>query len=394
MGSIAIKVKKQAEKAILQGHPWVFETSITKESKPGKTGDVAIIFDSRRNQVMAIGLYDASSQIRIRVLHVGGPAKLDFQFFQAKFSEAKSRRMTLLQTDTTAYRLIYGENDGLSGLIIDVYNDVAVVKIYSGIWYDYLDTIIKILSKDQGVNTVVLRLNRLLQQEEGPYQNGDIIYGSLDNEEVVFKEHGLSFKANVIKGHKTGYFLDHRHNRLKVRYLSKGKDVLDVFSYAGGFSVNAIAGGAKRVVSLDISAQALEIAKANVALNFDKVKHSIMASDAFEGMAKLMEEKKLFDLIIVDPPSFAKSEGQIAGAIRSYKKLIRAAVPLLRPSGTLLMASCSSRISAEDYFLLVKEELKVMGKKYEVIHTSTHGADHPEGIPELTYLKSIYLVVD
>lgn len=394
MGTLAIKIKKQAEKAILQGHPWVFESSIVKISKEGKTGDVAIIFDSRRNQVMAIGLYDANSPIRIRILHVGGPAKLDSSYFKSIFDTAKSRRHTLLSTDTSAYRLIYGENDGLSGLIIDIYNDTAVVKLYSGVWYSHLGTLIDLLVQDHKVNTVVLRLNRLLQTQDSVYKDGDTIYGELQDEEVTFKEHGLFFKANLIKGHKTGYFLDHRHNRLKVRHLSKHKEVLDIFSYAGGFSVNAIAGGAKKVISLDISAQALEIARANVALNFKKAHHVIMVADAFDGMKQLSNENKKFDLIIVDPPSFAKSESQITGAIRSYKKLIRAAVPLLRQKGILLMASCSSRIQAEDYFLLVKEELVLMKKKFVVHQTSTHDADHPEGIPELSYLKSIYLEIE
>jgi 23S rRNA (cytosine1962-C5)-methyltransferase len=179
-----------------------------------------------------------------------------------------------------------------------------------------------------------------------------------------------------------------------VRSLAKDKDVLDIFSYAGGFSVNALAGGAKSVISLDISRQALGIAEANVALNFEDKNHSIMAVDAFEGMNSLADARKVFDLIIVDPPSFAKSEDQIPRAIKSYKRLVKTVLPLIARDGILLMASCSSRINKDDFFELVKEEVERSGRKFSVLETATHDIDHPEGIKELSYLKSIYLKMD
>lgn len=343
---------------------------------------------------MAIGLLDPESMIRIRILHVGTAVKIDKDFFAKKLSLAYEKRSSLLKTETSAYRLCYGENDGLPGLIIDIYNDVAVVKVYSTAWLPYLDHFKEILVEVYEIKSIVLRLSRNLQNKSISFQDGQVIFGALENEEVIFFEHGLKFKANLIKGHKTGYFLDHRNNRLKIRGLAKDKRVLDIFSYAGGFSINAIAGGARSVTSLDISAQALEIASANVALNFTDAQHTTMAVDAFEGIKELTARKKKFDLVIVDPPSFAKSEDQVDKALKSYKRLVRTVVPILAKDGLLLMASCSSRVNKETFFDLVKEELTHAGRTFRVLETTTHDVDHPEGIRELSYLKSIYLQLD
>lgn len=394
MNKIAFKVKKASEKAILQGHPWVYESSIEKQNKEGEVGDIAIIFNQRKNQFMAIGLYDPDSVIRIKILHKGKGTSIDKAFFESKIATAKQIRQGLLKTDTNAYRLLYGENDGMPGLIIDIYGNHAVVKLYSGIWFPYLDILKEILLEQFDIEVIVLRLNRLLQSSKPLIADGTVIYGVLENEEVVFKEHGLSFKANLVKGHKTGYFLDHRHNRLNVRKLSQGKKVLDIFSFAGGFSVNALAGGSTQVISLDISKQALAIAEQNVELNFEKANHKILAADAFEGLKTLAQNGNKFGLIIVDPPSFAKSADQIEGAKKSYKRLVRSVVPLIEKGGILLMASCSSRINKDEFFELVLGEIKLLNKKVTILEYSTHDSDHPEGIKELSYLKAIYLKLE
>ncbi len=394
MNKIAFKVKKAAEKSIKQGHPWVYEASIVKQSKEGKAGDIAVIFDQRRNRLLAIGLYDPSSIIRIRILKVGAPAEIDRAFFRDRLEEALSKRKSLLATATTAFRLVYGENDALPGLIIDIYNKNAVIKLYSEVWYNFLADLSEIITELLAIETIVLRLNRLLQKKALSYGDGDILLGKLADEEIVFTEHGLLFCANLLKGHKTGYFLDHRHNRLRVRGLSKNKSVLDIFSYAGGFSVNAIAGGATEVISIDISQQALEIAKKNVALNFELASHTIMAIDAFLGIGQLRRQKKKFDLVIVDPPSFAKSEDQVLGAVKTYRRLVKTVHHLISKGGILLMASCSSRIDKETFYSLVTDELARCKRAFRILDSNTHDVDHPEGIRELSYLKSIYLVLE
>lgn len=387
---IAIKLKATAEKAVRQGHPWVFETSITKQSKPGKTGDLAIIFSNKSNKFLGLGLFDVDSPIRIKMLHHGESIVIDDTWLLTKIRKAYQWRLPLLQTDTNSYRLIFGENDGLPALIIDVYDGAAVVKIYSGIWIPWIKVIADIVVEVSHVTAIVLRLSRNLQKAILSYQDGQVIYGILEKEEVIFKEHGVKFSANLIHGHKTGFFLDHRHNRKKVGELSRGKTVLDVFSYAGGFSVHALVGGATEVTSLDISPQALKLAQHNAALNVHLGKHQIIAADAFQALEELYHQRKTFDIVVVDPPSFAKQESEVARAIHSYRKLLRWSIPLVSNKGILVMASCSSRVSNEGFFATVKEALKVSGRRYkELIHTG-HDIDHPIGFPEGTYLKCGY----
>jgi len=341
--------------------------------------------------LMAIGLFDPDSPIRVKLLQFKKAATINANWFRQKIEAAYTKRLPLLATDTNSYRLIYGENDGLPSFIADVYADVLVIKLYSAIWLPYLHQILPILIEKSNCKTAILRTNRLLQKSHPQVKDGQVIYGNLADENVIFREHGLLFSANVIKGHKTGYFLDHRHNRKKIGQLSKEKTVLDIFAYAGGFSVHALAGGAKRVVSLDISAQALQMAKANAALNDLSASHELMPADAFEGMKQLLHQGEKFDIVIVDPPAFAKSEAEIERASKSYARLVDAAIPLVAKHGILLMASCSSRVKADSFFTTVLQRMNASKRKFQVLERSFHDVDHPIGFPEGAYLKSIYL---
>ena len=305
---LAVKLNAKGEQFVVQGHPWVFSNNIVKINDDARTGDLAIIFSKNKNRVIGLGLYDSNSPIRIKMLHSGfEKVEINANFFQKRIQEAFAKRFDLLQTNTNSYRLLFGENDGFPGLIADVYAAVLVVKIYSEIWLPYIETIIPLLQEISQTKTVVVRLSRGLEQSKlHKINNGDVVYGTLENEVVEFIEHHVKFSANVIKGHKTGYFLDHRANRKKVGELSKDKTVLDVFSYAGGFSVHALYNGAKTVTSLDISKQALEIALENGKLNNYIGKHKIIAGDAFEELQKLIDNQVTFDVVVIDPPSFAK----------------------------------------------------------------------------------------
>ena len=225
-------------------------------------------------------------------------------------------------------------------------------------------------------------------------KDGQILDGELANEVVIFKEHGVRFSANVIHGHKTGYFLDHRANRKKVGELSKNKTVLDVFSYAGGFSVHALVGGATEVTSLDISAPALDIAKNNVTLNSFSGKHKVIVGDAFKELNALAAARTTFDLVVIDPPSFAKSAAEVDKALNSYKKLTRLGVQLVNPKGLLVLASCSSRITAELFFDLVEEMLQRSHVQYTILEKTLHDSDHPIGFKEAAYLKCIYIRIE
>lgn len=389
---IAIKLKPATERMVKKGHPWVFDKGIIKQSEKGQAGDLAIIFDTKKNKFLACGLYDPNSPIRIKVLQVHQSATINSEWFKQKIEKAYKIRKPLISRNTNSYRLIYGENDGLPSCIVDVYDTVLVVKLYSAIWFPYLDEILPHLLAVSECKTAVLRLSRSVQslQNNPTYEDGQILAGELDSEEVIFKEHGLLFSANVIKGHKTGYFLDHRHNRRKVGEMVKGKTVLDLFSYAGGFSVHALAKGAKAVTSLDISAQALELAKKNVALNPHKGYHKTMAMDVFDGLNLLIRKKEYFDIVIIDPPSFAKKASEIEKAKESYKRLVKLGSKLVKKGGVLVMASCSSRIIATDFFTLVEETLATQPLKVKIIQKTHHDIDHPINFAEGAYLKCGY----
>ncbi|MDG2052220.1 MAG: class I SAM-dependent rRNA methyltransferase [Flavobacteriaceae bacterium] len=387
---MAVKLTTIGERSVRSGHPWIFTDSIEKINKEGTSGDIAIIFSHTKNKVIGVGLYDPDSPIRIKILHHDGGAKLDIDFFSNKIKKAFAIRVPLLATDTNSYRLIFGENDHFPGLIADVYNKVLVVKLYTAIWFPYLEIILKQLIEVSQSKTVVLRLSRSLQQIKNTYgfSEGQVIFGTLTNEVIPFVEHGVNFLANVIKGHKTGYFLDHRDNRKRVGALSKNKTVLDVFSYAGGFSVHALVNQAKAVTSLDISKQALALAIENGKLNSFRGTHNTLAGDAFEILRELISKRQIFDIVVIDPPSFAKSKVEIEIAKKKYRLLAELGVQLTAMGGMLVLASCSSRIVADSFFQINKEVLDHQSRPYVLQNKTQHDVDHPISFKEGAYLKT------
>lgn len=387
---LAVKLTPNAEKLVKQGHPWVFEKSITTIKKEGNAGDLAILFDNRSDKVFGLGFYDPDSPIRIKILSAV-PATINGAFFKDRIHQAFAKRKPLLKTTTNSYRLLFGENDGFPGLIADVYDTVIVVKIYSGIWFPYLSSILSELVAVTNTQVMVLRLSRNVAKGNSyGFADGQVLHGRLDNEVVRFTEHGVVFSANVIYGHKTGYFLDHRENRRKVGTLARGKRVLDVFSYAGGFSVHALAGGATEVMSLDISAQALEVAVQNGKLNKHKGIHRTMAIDAFVGLQQLIDEQITYDIVVIDPPSFAKSAKEVPTARNSYARLAQLGTRLTKKGGLLILASCSSRIAAQVFFDISEQQITKLGRSFTTVDKTYHDIDHPISFPEGAYLKCGY----
>jgi 23S rRNA (cytosine1962-C5)-methyltransferase len=388
--TLAVKLTNKDERSVKSRHPWLFSDSVEKINKEGNAGDISVIFNRTTNKAMGVGLYDPESPIRIKMLHFGGGAKLNEAYFSDKAERAFKVREELLESNTNSYRLLFGENDGFPGLIADVYATVLVVKIYNAIWFPFIHMIFPKLLEITDCNTLVLRLSRGLQSNAAGLVEGEVLYGDLKNEVVQFIEHGVQFSAHVIKGHKTGYFLDHRENRRRVGMLSKGKTMLDVFSYAGGFSIHALAKGATEVTSLDISAQALEVAKENGALNKHKGKHFTIVGDAFIELERLIREGKQYDVVVIDPPSFAKSKREIVVAKKKYAQLAKLGAQLVAKKGLLVLASCSSRITADEFFQINTETLKEHGTYFEFIEKTFHDTDHPVGFPEGAYLKCGY----
>ncbi len=383
---IAIRVNAAAQRMIRKGHPWVFESSITKITKDAKSGDIAVIFD-KKNKFLAVGLYDPDSPIRIKILECHKPVLINKDWFVKKGKSAFEGRRSLLKNSTNGYRLIHGENDGLPGLIIDIYGSIAVIKLYTLIWTSYLEDLILLINKVVRCDAIVLRLSRNVQKQNIALKDGQILDGELLEEEVVFKENDVLFLVNVIRGHKTGCFLDHRHNRKKLGELAKGKSVLDVFSYTGGFSIHALIGGAKEVVSVDISTQALEMVTKSAALNKVSKNHKTICTDAFMGLKDLIDKNNKFDIVVIDPPSFAKSLKEVPKAINSYRRLTKLAVQLINKEGILILASCSSRVEASLFFDTIEEVLADQTKAFTVMEKTFHDIDHPISFDEGAYLK-------
>jgi len=374
------------------GHPWVYDASITSTSHDGEVGDLAVVFDADRNFV-AIGLWDPMSPIRIRILHRGRPATIDDAFWHDKLDAALGIRRPLAESGTTTgYRCVHGENDGLPGLVIDRYDDTYVVKIYSGAWLAHLDAVVGALDALVHPAAVVLRRSRRVGIGG---EDGTALFGTVPDEPVLFMENGLMLEADVVHGQKTGHFLDQRDNRALVGSMSSGARVLDVFSCTGGFSVHAAAGGATSVTSVDQSTGALATAKHNMALNRDRAEvraceHDSVAGDAFDVMATMARRGRHFDVVVVDPPSFASRASSVPVARRSYGRLTTQALALLEPGGLLVQASCSSRVSADDFVDTVFMAARAAGHHLSVVARTGHPLDHPVGFAEGAYLKALF----
>jgi 23S rRNA (cytosine1962-C5)-methyltransferase len=402
---IALRISSAAERAVRQGHPWVFDHAITEQSHAGRPGDLAVIFDDRR-RFLAVGLYDPTSPIRVRILQSRQPAEIDADWFAARLAAAARLRAPVIELPveraTTGYRLVHGENDGLPGLVIDRYAETLVLKLYTPAWVPHLPEVCAALAQVSPADRVILRLSRsLLKQPEtlSGLITGQILSGQPLEGPVLFQENGLVFEADPVLGQKTGFFLDQRDNRARVERLSANCAVLNVFAYTGGFSVYAARGGAHEVVSVDLSAPALEAAVRNMAYNrqipaVTAAVHETVAEDAFEVLSRMASARRRFDVVILDPPMFAQNQSQTAAALLAYLRLTRLGLGVLRPGGVLVQASCSSRVEAADFFNAIHHAARDANRHLEEIERTGHPLDHPIGFKEGAYLKCLFATVE
>jgi 23S rRNA (cytosine1962-C5)-methyltransferase len=391
------RVTAAAESIVRRGHPWVFADSVRELNRPGCAGELAVIYD-RQDKFLAIGLFDPDSPIRVRVLHAGRPANIDEHWWRARLDQALVKRKGILDGNTNACRLIHGESDGWPGLVLDRYDNVLVLKLYTVAWRPHMTLLLSLLTNALSPQRLVLRLSRNVQAmfATDGYSDGQTVIGSTPTEPVVFLESGLRFQADVVSGQKTGFFLDQRENRRAVETLAAGRTVLNAFSFSGGFSLYAARGGARSVTDLDISAHALASARQNFELNqsepaIARCRHETIQANAFDWLQE--NHDRTFDVIILDPPSLAKREAERAGAIRAYEALATNAANHLAREGILVAASCSAHVSSDEFFGAVQQALTRAGRKFEVLKTSHHAADHPATFPEAAYLKSIFLTL-
>lgn len=394
--TLKLRVTAAAERAIRSGHPWVFSDSVKEANRPGNTGELAVIYD-RSDRFLAVGLFDEDSPLRVRVLHAGKPVQISEDWWISRLDQAIARRAAVLDEATTGCRLIHGENDGWPGLVLDQYQRVLVMKLYSAAWLPRLEDIVRLIVARLAPESLVLRLSRNIQaiaETRYHHRDGEVLTGAPVTCPVVFRETGLQFEAEVLRGQKTGFFLDQRENRRLIAGLAADREVLNAFSFSGGFSLYAARGGAKSVTDIDLSEHALASARRNFALNRTGAsiaccRHECVQADAFEWLPGNPGRK--FDLIVLDPPSLARRESERAGAIHAYQQLASRAIGHLRNGGILLACSCSAHVTEGEFFEAVRHAAKQSHRAWSELETTGHPPDHPATYPEANYLKGIYL---
>lgn len=394
---LAVRVRPTAERAIRFGHPWLFEDSITSISGEGSVGDIAVVFDGQK-RFLAAGLLDPESLIRIRLLVHGESDEIGPELYRRRIADALGRRSEVASSQTTGFRVLNGGSDGVAGLVADLYDRTLVLQLFTAAWLPHLDDLVGAFRELLAPERILLLVaDRVAAGASCPpeFREGAVLVGDAPPDGVPFLETGLRFEAHPFQGHKTGFYLDQRANRRRLGAESGGARVLNVFSYSGGFSVHAARGGAVEVISLDQAAPALAQAERHFRLNAGEAavaacRHRTVEGDAFEVMASLGSRGEDFDIVVVDPPSFARAARHRPGALKAYRALTRLAVPLVRPGGLLVQASCSSRIGTDEFYGAVEREARASGRPLTDVKHTGHPPDHPVGFREAEYLKCLW----
>lgn len=392
-----IKLKKGKEESLGRFHPWVFSGAIANVSAEGIEEGEVVRVTGHDGRVLGAGDWQIGS-IAVRMLQFGAvDGDIDESFFRQRLEDAyKLRRsLGLIREDNDSYRLVHGEGDFLPGLVIDIYGETAVMQAHSVAMHYRREMLAGLLTqqKELGVKNVYYKSETTLPYKARLDPQNDYLKGSFTSDVAV--ENGLKFRVDWLKGQKTGFFLDQRDNRALLEKYSHGRSVLNMFCYTGGFSVYAMRGGARRVVSVDSSAKAIALTDSNMSLNFpDDGRHEAVAEDAFKYLEAMGDGE--FDLIVLDPPAFAKHRSAIPNALRGYQKLNAAAMRKIASGGILFTFSCSQAISARDLRLAVFSAAASTGRKVRILHQMTQPADHPVSIyhPEGEYLKGLILAID
>jgi 23S rRNA (cytosine1962-C5)-methyltransferase len=387
--AVQITLRKDLVRDIKRGHVWIYSDAIDRVKAP--SGTVAILVDKRGERI-ASGIYSADHAIPLRIFRTTAPLTIDDAWLAERLTQASQLRSMFFDAKTTGYRLAAGEGDLVPGLVIDVYDRTAVMKLDGGAPEQfYLPAgIAQWLVEHLPIDSVVLR-----SRERG--RAGEAIVGKKPTSPVQFLENGMRFTADVIHGQKTGFFLDQRDNRAIVRRLSRDRRVLNLFSFNGGFSVAAGLGGARHVTSVDIAAPAIEAANSHWIDNgLAAESHRGIAADVFEFLESAQQPKQSWDFVICDPPSFAPSESTKSTALAAYARLAQLAAKATTPGGLLALASCSSHVDHDDFLNCNAEALGKARRKATLLADCGLPVDHPTplAMPELRYLKFLLFKLD
>lgn len=389
-----VVLAKGKEDSLDRFHPWVFSGAIKRLPESLDEGDIVCV-TAADGRLIGVGHYQIGS-IAVRMLDFADTMP-DDSFYRRRLSDAYAMRkaLCLIRPDNNAYRLVHGEGDFLPGLIVDVYGPTAVLQAHSVGMHRQRDIIARNIVDlpEAGIRNVFYKSETTLPFKAQLDPVNDYIIGKYENDEAM--ENGLRFHIDWLKGQKTGFFLDQRENRRLLRDYAAGRTVLNTFCYTGGFSVYALAGGATHVDSVDSSAKAITLTDANVALNFGvEAPHKSFAVDAFKFLDNMDNGK--YDLIVLDPPAFAKHRGAIRNALRGYQRINARAIQRIAPGGILFTFSCSQAVSREQFRLAVFSAAASTGRRVRILHQLTQPADHPINIyhPEGEYLKGLVLYVE
>lgn len=394
LNEITLKPKK--EESLRRFHPWVFSGAIARKPDSVEEGEVVKVL-ANDGSFLGVGHYQIGS-ISVRMLSFKDEA-IDADFYERRLSKAYNMRteIGLVRPDNNTYRLVHGEGDNLPGLIIDMYGNTAVIQAHSVGMHEDRSHIVEALRKVIPADV----LQNIFYKSEGtlPFK-ADIepedtyLFGG-ESADAVAVENGLKFNIDWLRGQKTGFFVDQRENRSLLEKYAQGRKALNMFCYTGGFSVYALRGGAAQVDSVDSSSKAVLLTDENIKLNFGvEPRHRSFSEDAFHFLKNT--EKDAYDLIVVDPPAFAKHRGAINNALQGYKKLNLAALEKIASGGVLFTFSCSQVISKEQFRLAVFSAAAISGRSVRILHQLTQPADHPVNIyhPEGEYLKGLVLYVE
>jgi len=392
----AIRLKPGREKSVRNRHPWIFSGAIGEVQGSPQPGTIVDIHSSE-GDFLARGYYNAHSQIRVRVLTWDQDEEIGPAFWRTRLERAFARRTTLANNpQTTAYRLAFAEADGLPGLIVDIYGDWLVLQSLTAGIERWKPTLVKLLMDLLAPRGIYERSDADVRAREGLPSATGWLAGDRLEDELTIVENGLQFRIDIRQGQKTGFYLDQRDNRRKVGAYCRDREVLDAFCYTGGFGTYALSLGAKSVVGLDGSGQALQMAAENARINHLPGASEYIEGNAFHLLRRFRDQGRRFDLVILDPPKFAFSRAQVTRATRGYKDINMLGMRLLRPGGILCTFSCSGLVSA-DLFQKVAFGASIdVGREVRIIERLAQASDHPVLLtfPESEYLKGLVCLVE
>jgi len=391
----SLHLRAGRDKSLKRRHPWIFSGAIERVDGEPANGE-SVLVKNAAGQPLAVAAWSPQSQIRARVWSFESSVRVDGDFFRSKVRQALALRISFPAFHhSNALRLVHGESDGLPGLIVDRYADVLVAQFLSAGAEHWREAILDALAAETGCEAIFERSDAEVRALEGLQPRIGFARGNREATRCPIVEYGLHFRVDVEAGQKTGFFLDQRENRQRIRALAQGRDVLDAFSYTGGFSVAALAGGASSVTAVESSAPALEVAKENVSANsMDFSRISFEQADVFAHQRLLRDRGSSFGLVILDPPKFAPTAAQVKNAARAYKDINLMAFKLLKPGGLLATFSCSGGVSAELFQSIVAGAAADAGVDAKIVQRFGPAADHPVALsfPEGDYLKGLLLV--